>query len=692
MLAATPVIFLPGNWNSASIWQSGDIGNEISDDVAVDNNTGTIVIQNGDNYTIGEFSLKNANTLIIESGASLVIGSNSIVKHLNSGSGSTLEISGHLEIWGNLNLTNELDLSITGTMIVHGDFNGGNDAILNIDGAMQIIGDMNSGNNSILTGVGSIDLGGVCNAPLSFCESSVLQPGAPDILNCPLDISVSLSGTDCDESVSWTEPSAKDDIGIVSFTSSHNPGDIFLLGTTTVTYTAIDTDDLITICLFDITVTDDTSPIISNCPTDISVNMSGSDCSETVSWALPTATDNCEVDSFVSTHKSGDIFPFGTTIVTYTASDPTGNFTQCSFNVTVNDNTPPIISNCPADIITNTSFYAECEAAVTWTIPTTSDNCGTSSLTSTHLSGELFPTGTTIVTYTATDLSGNSTTCSFDVTVIDNFPPVFDFCPTEVVVEPFDLVSQTAVVTWEEPIASDNCSVPKISSNFSSGDSFPAGNTKITYTATDNSGKTVTCEFEVIVKGNKVPTGSPIKLATYSGQPLELCLDVNDPDGDELTITEDNYNRRNGEVTWPNDDNSLCLTYTSNAGFEGEEFFFVTVCDTGAPRACINIEVSITVTADYRLTFYKAFTPNGDNINDEWEIKNIESYPNNHVMIYDRLGGLIYSAKGYNNVDIVWDGRSNQQGLDIVESGTYYYKIDLGNGSSNEKGFIELIR
>ena len=60
-------------------------------------------------------------------------------------------------------------------------------------------------------------------------------------------------------------------------------------------------------------------------------------------------------------------------------------------------------------------------------------------------------------------------------------------------------------------------------------------------------------------------------------------------------------------------------------------------------------------------------------------------------MIYDRLGGLIFSVQGYNNEDIVWDGRSNQNGQTIMPTGTYFYKIDLGSETSIQKGFIELV-
>ena len=63
-------------------------------------------------------------------------------------------------------------------------------------------------------------------------------------------------------------------------------------------------------------------------------------------WTAPTASDNCGVISFTSTHSSGATFPVGTTTVTYTAEDAAGHETICSFTVTVQDNTPPVITTC----------------------------------------------------------------------------------------------------------------------------------------------------------------------------------------------------------------------------------------------------------------------------------------------------------------------------------------------------------
>ncbi|MFY0598936.1 MAG: HYR domain-containing protein [Cyclobacteriaceae bacterium] len=123
--------------------------------------------------------------------------------------------------------------------------------------------------------------------------------------------------------------------------------------------------------------------------------------------SLPSASVICSV-------PSGSIFPVGTTTVTCTASDGAGNTASSSFNVTVNDNETPEISNIPADIEVTPS--ESCSSIVTWEAPLASDNCEVS-LTSTHASGDTFPVGVTEVTYTAMDESDNAVEETFTVTV-----------------------------------------------------------------------------------------------------------------------------------------------------------------------------------------------------------------------------------------------------------------------------------
>jgi len=98
---------------------------------------------------------------------------------------------------------------------------------------------------------------------------------------------------------------------------------------------------------------------------------------------------------------------------------------------------------------------------------------------------------------------------------------------------------------------------------------------------------------------------------------------------------------------------------------------------------------TVEVIADYvTLKATNIMTPNGDGINDTWQIKDIDMYPNNKVTIFDSSGRVLYTKSGYNNSE-GWDGMYNGLALD---EGTYYHIIDFGNGDKVIKGYITIIR
>jgi len=86
------------------------------------------------------------------------------------------------------------------------------------------------------------------------------------------------------------------------------------------------------------------------------------------------------------------------------------------------------------------------------------------------------------------------------------------------------------------------------------------------------------------------------------------------------------------------------------------------------------------------LTIPNTFTPNGDGINDNWDIKNIGNYPNCKVDIFNRWGTRIYASAGY---AVPWIGQYN--GIPLP-SGAYYYVIDLRNGQIPLSGWVTIIR
>ncbi|MDG5799005.1 gliding motility-associated C-terminal domain-containing protein [Marinilabiliaceae bacterium ANBcel2] len=99
-----------------------------------------------------------------------------------------------------------------------------------------------------------------------------------------------------------------------------------------------------------------------------------------------------------------------------------------------------------------------------------------------------------------------------------------------------------------------------------------------------------------------------------------------------------------------------------------------------------DFEIEIPQSLNECITIPNAFTPNDDGINDTWEIEGIEFYPNYNIKIFTKWGELIYSASAD---DPNWDGTFKGKRL---PSATYYYVIDLGDGSSLLKGLVTIIR
>ena len=100
---------------------------------------------------------------------------------------------------------------------------------------------------------------------------------------------------------------------------------------------------------------------------------------------------------------------------------------------------------------------------------------------------------------------------------------------------------------------------------------------------------------------------------------------------------------------------------------------------------CVGID-SAKVTVLTKISIPNTFTPNGDAINDLWEIKNLDDYQNSLVEIFDRYGQQVYQSRGYYKP---WDGKMNGRQLPF---GTYYYIINLNNGSKPVSGYVAIIR
>lgn len=263
----------------------------------------------------------------------------------------------------------------------------------------------------------------------------------------------------------------------------------FPLGTTLVTVTAIDSSGNASVKTYTVTVRDTVPPEITvSDELVVEANMSGG---ASVGTMQLTVADVADPDPSVTYNLA--FLPLGTTQVTATATDASGNSSSRSFTVTVVDTTPPTIT-LPDELIVEADQPGG--ATVAFSDLQVTDLADPNPLVTYDVSPGFFPLGTTLVTVTATDASGNSSSFTVTVTVEDTTPPVLTDL-ADMVVAADD--SGGAVVTLPDIQATDVADPNPVVNYDSPSGLFPVGTTLVTATATDASGNISAFRFAVIV-------------------------------------------------------------------------------------------------------------------------------------------------------------------------------------------------
>jgi uncharacterized repeat protein (TIGR01451 family) len=302
--------------------------------------------------------------------------------------------------------------------------------------------------------------------------------------------------------------------GSVTITRTGVPaGFLFPTGTTTIIYTATDAAGNTSTGVQLVTVTESPAvPPTITAPNDVNRNTGpgATVCGVVVTNAelgSAVANDNCPGVQVTRTGvPAGNFFPVGSTTVTYTATDASGNTAMDTQTVTVTDNTLPVVTP-PAAVTLNTGPGATiCGLTVSnldamLGTGSATDNCpGVGAVTRSGVpAGNVFPVGNTTVTYSATDAHGNTGSATQVVTVVDNTPPQI-LCPAPITIEP--TCPTGAIASWTPPVGTDNCpgAVTTQTAGGAPGSVFPIGTTTVTYSVTDAHGNgPVTCSFTVTV-------------------------------------------------------------------------------------------------------------------------------------------------------------------------------------------------
>ncbi|WP_194138727.1 HYR domain-containing protein [Flavobacterium hungaricum] len=326
---------------------------------------------------------------------------------------------------------------------------------------------------------------------------SVVTDTQKPTITCPSNISKTTDANSCTATgVVLGTPVTADNCGVASVTN--NAPSSYPIGVTTVTWTVTDNSGNTATCTQTVTITDTQKPTIT-CPSNISKTTDANSCIATgVVLGTPVTADNCGVASV--TNNAPSTYPIGVTTVTWTVTDNSGNTQTCTQTVTITDTQKPTIT-CPSNISKTTDANSCTATGVVLGTPVTADNCGVASVNNNAPSS--YPIGVTTVTWTVTDNSGNTQTCTQTVTITDTQKPTIT-CPSNVS-KTTDANSCTATgVVLGTPITADNCGVASVTNNAPS--TYPIGVTTVTWTVTDNSGNTQTCTQTVTITDTQKPT------------------------------------------------------------------------------------------------------------------------------------------------------------------------------------------
>lgn len=113
--------------------------------------------------------------------------------------------------------------------------------------------------------------------------------------------------------------------------------------------------------------------------------------------------------------------------------------------------------------------------------------------------------------------------------------------------------------------------------------------------------------------------------------------------------------------------------------------YILTVTDVNSCKNSDTVIITI-IPIEFTGNITNVFSPNGDGINDNWYIENINYYPENEVTVYNIYGNIVFTKKGYNND---WQGTYNGKPL---PDGTYFYVVKINESSAILKGSLDIIK
>ncbi|MDQ7075575.1 MAG: HYR domain-containing protein [Gammaproteobacteria bacterium] len=333
-----------------------------------------------------------------------------------------------------------------------------------------------------------------------------VQDTTAPVLTVPANVSVEANAVL--STVAIGSASATD---IFAVTVTNDAPMTFPLGDTVVTYTATDGNGLTSTATQTITVTDTTAPVLT---VPSAITSEASAVESLIALGTATATD---IFGATVTNDAPATFPLGDTVVTYTATDGNGLTSTATQTITVTDTTAPVLT-VPSAITSEASAISSLIALGT---ATATDIFGA---TVTSDAPATYSLGTTVVTWTATDVNGNVSTATQNVVVVDTTAPVL-IAPAAINIE---------ATGAQTPVAIGTATATDIF-GFNITNDAPAtyglGTTVVTWTATDVNGNVSTATQNVVVVDTTAPT------VTANLNPVSQGDDDHDSDEGRFTVS-----------------------------------------------------------------------------------------------------------------------------------------------------------
>ena len=423
----------------------------------------------------------------------------------------------------------------------------------------------NNGNVSTCTAVVTVEDN---VAPTAVCQNITVQ----------LDANGNVSITPAD-----VDGGSSDACGIASTTIDVSTFDCSNVGTNNVILTVTDNNGNVSTCTAVVTVEDNVAPtaVCQNITVQLDANGNASITPADVDGG---SSDACGIASTTIDVSTFDCSNVGTNNVILTVTDNNGNVSTCTAVVTVEDNIAPLIV-CPADVNSETRL-GDCFSLVYFPQPYTQDNCGIDTVVQTAglPSGSQFPVGVSTVAFTATDVNGNVSTCSFTITVTDNEAPM---AVCQNITIQLDANGNATITPADiDGGSSDNCGLASTSIDVDTFDCSNVGDNNVILTVTDVNGNVSTCTAIVTVEDVTAPVVACqniiVELDPLSGTVTIAGTDIDNGSTDACGIAS--YELDIDTFDCSNiGDNTVVLTVTDNNGNVSTCTAIVTVEDNTAP-------------------------------------------------------------------------------------------------------------